>query len=136
VHALELRMPVAEIDTRYGSRPEGSASKLSTYRDGWRILLTILKLFKAERPLLFFSLGFAACALLSFGLAVPVVETYLQTGLVPRIPTAVLCAAIMLFGTLLLTCGIVLDTVTRGRQEVKRLAYLSQSGPSDSFRAR
>lgn len=125
VHALELRMPVAEVETVYKSRPEGSFSKLNTYRDGWRILMTILRLFKSERPLAFFSIGFFACALLSVGLAVPLFTVYLQTGLVPRLPTAVLCAALMLFGVILLACGIILDAVTRGRIEQKRFAYLA-----------
>ncbi|HYG07018.1 MAG TPA: glycosyltransferase family 2 protein [Stenotrophomonas sp.] len=125
VHALQLRMPVAEVATAYGARPEGSQSKLNTWRDGWRILMTILKLFKAERPLLFFSVGFVACAAASIGLAIPIVETYLQTGLVPRFPTAILCVALMLLGFLLLACGLILDTVTRGRIEAKHLAYLA-----------
>jgi len=125
VHALQLRMPVAEVSTRYGARPDGSQSKLNTWRDGWRILTTIFKLFKAERPLLFFSAGFALCALLSLGLATPLLLTYLDTGLVPRLPTAVLCVALMLLGFLLLACGLILDTVTRGRIEAKHLAYLS-----------
>lgn len=125
VHALQLRMPVAEVPTRYGARPDGSQSKLNTWRDGWRILTTILKLFKAERPLLFFSVGFALCAVLSLGLATPLLLTYLETGLVPRLPTAVLCVALMLLGFLLLACGLILDTVTRGRIEAKHLAYLS-----------
>jgi hypothetical protein len=92
---------------------------------GFRILLTIMKLFKAERPLLFFSIGFGICALASLLLALPLFSTYIHTGLVPRLPTALLCAALMLFGTMLLVCGIVLDTVTRGRSEAKRFAYLS-----------
>jgi glycosyltransferase involved in cell wall biosynthesis len=125
VHALELRMPVAEVPTAYRARPVGSESKLNTYRDGFRILLMIVKLFKAEKPFLFFSLGSIACAALSLLLAMPLFRTYLQSGLVPRFPTALLCAAIMLFGTMLLVCGIVLDTVTRGRTEAKRFAYLS-----------
>lgn len=129
VHALELRMPVAEVATRYGARPEGSVSKLNTWGDGIRILLTIGKLFKAEKPLLFFTIGFFMCALLSVLLAIPVFEDFLRTGLVPRLPTALLCAAIMLFGSLLLTCGIVLDTVTRGRAESKRFAYLALPAP-------
>lgn len=124
VHALQLRMPVAEVETAYGARPEGSQSKLNTWRDGWRILMTIVKLFKAERPLLFFSFGFIACALSSVVLALPLFETYVQTGLVPRFPTAILCVALMLLGFLLFACGLVLDTVTRGRIEAKHLAYL------------
>jgi len=125
VHALELRMPVVEVETVYKSRPEGSFSKLSTYRDGARILLTILRLFKSEKPLVFYSLGFVTCVLLSFGLAVPLVLTFLETGFVPRLPTAVLCTALMLFGIVLLTCGIILDAVTKGRIEQKRFAYLA-----------
>ncbi|BBK01992.1 glycosyltransferase [Xanthomonas campestris] len=126
VHALQLRMPVAEVDTVYGVRPEGSQSKLNTWRDGWRILTTIVKLFKAERPLLFFSIGFLLSAALSIVLAVPLLQTYLETGLVPRFPTAILCVALMLLGFLLLACGLILDTVTRGRVESKHLAYLAE----------
>ncbi len=125
VHALQLRMPVAEMDTAYGVRPHGSESKLSTWRDGWRILGTIAKLFKSERPLLFFSIGCIASMLLSVVLAVPLLVTYLETGLVPRFPTAVLCAALALMGLLLLACGLILDTVTRGRIEAKHMAYLA-----------
>jgi glycosyltransferase involved in cell wall biosynthesis len=125
VHALELRMPVAEVETVYKARPEGSFSKLNTYRDGWRILMTIMRLFKSERPLAFFGIGFMACVLLSVGLAVPLLSVYWATGLVPRQPTAVLCSAIMLFGVVLLVCGIVLDAVTKARIEQKRFAYLA-----------
>jgi glycosyltransferase involved in cell wall biosynthesis len=125
VHALELRMPVAEVATTYKSRPEGSVSKLNTYRDGMRILLMIMALFKQERPLAFFSIGFFACLLAAFGLAVPLVDTYMTTGLVPRLPTAVLCVGLTLFGVILLSCGLILDTVTRGRIEQKRFAYLA-----------
>lgn len=125
VHALELRMPVAEVETAYGARPEGSVSKLSTYRDGLRILLTILRLFKSEKPLGFYSIAFALCALLSIYLALPLFATYLETGLVPRLPTAVLCTALMLFGVILLACGIILDAVTKSRIEQKRFVYLT-----------
>jgi len=130
VHSLELRMPVAEVPTMYKSRPEGSVSKLNTYRDGVRILGTIFRLFKSERPLAFFSIGAVFCMLLSLFLAEPVVATYLETGLVPRLPTATLCAALMLFGVILLVCGIILDAVTKGRIEQKRFAYLAQPGPT------
>jgi glycosyltransferase involved in cell wall biosynthesis len=125
VHALELRMPVAEVDTRYGARPAGSVSKLNTYSDGIRILLTILTLFKHERPLAFFAIGFIGSLLAAVLLAVPIFETYFATGLVPRLPTAVLSASLVLLGFLLLICGLVLDTVTKGRIEAKRFAYLS-----------
>jgi hypothetical protein len=125
VHALQLRMPVAEVATAYVARPQGSTSKLNTWRDGARILGTIARLFKAERPLLFFSIGAVASALLAVVLAVPLFVTYLETGLVPRFPTAILCAALVLLAAVLLACGLILDTVTRGRIEAKRLAYLA-----------
>ena len=125
VHALELRMPVKEIDTVYGARPEGSVSKLNTYRDGVRILMTIMKLFKAERPLTFFFVGFAILFLLALILALPLFVTYLQTGFVPRMPTAILCSGLIILSFLSLACGFILDTVTRGRLEAKRFAYLN-----------
>jgi glycosyltransferase involved in cell wall biosynthesis len=125
VHALELRMPVAELPTPYGARPEGSASKLNTYRDGLRILMLILRLFREERPLQFFFYCFAALFASSLLIAVPVVATYLETGLVPRLPTAVLATGTMLLAFLSLVCGLILDTVTRGRRELRRLAYLA-----------
>lgn len=124
VHALELRMPVTELDTPYGARPEGSASKLSTYRDGWRILRLILQLYKHERPLAYFSTLAVMLALLSLGLAVPVIVDYLNTGLVPRFPTAILSTGIMILAFLFFIAGVILETVTRGRQEIKRLLYL------------
>ena len=105
VHALELRMPVAEMVTAYGARPVGSQSKLRTYRDGIRILTTIVRLFKAEKPLIFFSLGSVATTLLAIVLAVPLLETYAETGLVPRQPTALLCVALVLLGGILFACG-------------------------------
>jgi hypothetical protein len=134
VHALELRMPVAELPTPYGARPEGSASKLNTYRDGFRILMLILRLFREERPLQFFSYCFALLFGLSLLIAVPVVATYLQTGLVPRLPTAVLATGTMLLAFLSLMCGLILDTVTRGRRELRRLSYLAipATGRADS----
>jgi len=129
VHALGMRMPVAEVATVYRARPEGSHSKLSTYRDGVRILMTIGRLVKSERPLVFFSVGFGICVLLAIALAAPIVMVYLETGLVPRVPTAILCAALVLLGFILLGCGLVLDTVTRGRWETKRIGYLAIEGP-------
>ncbi len=128
VHALQLRMPVGEQVTPYRSRPENSTSKLNTYKDGFKILGTIIGLMKSERPLVFFSCGFALCVALSLLLAVPVIVTFLQTGLVPRLPTALLSASLGLLGVILLTCGLVLDTVTRGRIETKRLFYLMTPG--------
>ncbi|NVE01874.1 glycosyltransferase family 2 protein [Massilia sp. BJB1822] len=132
VHALELRMPVAEVPTVYKARPEGSVSKLNTYRDGARILLMILKLFKNEKPLHFYALGSAVFMALALVLAAPLLQTYLATGLVPRLPTAVLCTGIGLFSVLLLCCGLILDTVTKGRIEQKRFVYLSLPAPGQS----
>lgn len=125
VHALELRMPVVEVPSRYKARPEGSQSKLRTWSDGWQILMTILKLTKNGRPLAFFSVACVACVALSVGLALPLFKTYLLTGLVPRFPTAILSAALALLGSVFLVCGLVLDTVTMGRREAKYLAYLA-----------
>jgi hypothetical protein len=125
VHALELAMPTAEVPTPYRARPPGSASKLNTYRDGLRILSTIMALFKDERPLAFFTILFAILGGTSLALAWPVILTFLETGLVPRLPTAVLATGIMLLGFLSLACGFILDTVTHGRREMKRLAYLA-----------
>jgi len=126
VHALELAMPVAEVETPYYARPEGSFSKLNTWGDGFRILRTILKLYRSEKPLRFFSAVGAFLALVSIGLAIPVVINYLETGLVPRLPTAVLSTGLMIVAVLSVSSGLVLDTVTRGRREMKLLAYLSQ----------
>ncbi len=125
VHALELRLPVAEVATAYKARPAGSQSKLRTYHDGWRILMMILHLFKEERPLAFFSIIAALLALTSVVLAWPVFVTYLETGLVPRFPTAILSTGLMILASLSLTCGFILDTTTHGRREMKRLSYLS-----------
>jgi hypothetical protein len=124
VHALELRMPIAEVKTPYSERPPGSVSKLRTYRDGFRILRTIAALVKEERPLAFFGISFALLAALSLAFGAQVVTTYLETGLVPRLPTAVLSMGLMLLAFLALACGLVLDTVTHGRRELRRLHYL------------
>ncbi|HVY99616.1 MAG TPA: glycosyltransferase family 2 protein [Dongiaceae bacterium] len=129
VHALELRMPIGEVETPYYARPEGSASKLHTYRDGWRILTTIIRLYQLQRPLSFFTSIAAVLAAASVLLAIPLVITYFQTGLVPRLPTAVLTTGMMVLASLSLTCGLILDNVTRGRQELKRLHYLGIEGP-------
>ncbi len=128
VHALELALPVAEIETPYYARPPGSFSKLSTWRDGFRILGTILKLYRTEKPLRFFSAIGCFLTLVSIGMAAPVVVTYLELGVVPRLPTAVLSMGLMILAVLSLSSGLVLDTVTRGRREMKLLAYLSQPG--------
>ena len=129
VHALELGMPVGSMDTVYRERPPGSHSKLSTYRDGARILLTVLGLLKRERPLPFFGLIAAALAGLGVLLVLPVLAEFAATGLVPRLPTAVLSTGLVLSGLLALACGLILDTVTRGRREAKRIAYLAFAPP-------
>ncbi|MEA3080835.1 MAG: hypothetical protein QOD54_503 [Sphingomonadales bacterium] len=132
VHALELRMPVGEVETAYAARPEGSQSKLSTYGDGWRILRTIVTLYRIERPVLFYGAIGALLVALAIVLAVPLVLTYLATGLVPRVPTAILVTGIIIVAVLCVFSGLILDTVTRGRREVRRLAYLSVPGPECS----
>jgi len=129
VHALELGMPQDEIETKYRERPEGSESKLNTYLDGARILKMIFVLLKEERPLAFFSAVFALLAITSVVLVWPIFIEFFETGLVPRIPTAILSTGIMLLAFLSLTCGFILDTVTRGRRELKRLSYLQIPGP-------
>ncbi len=125
VHALELFMPIGELRTRYRGRPAGSASKLRTWADGLRILRAIVRLVKEERPLRFF----AACCMLLLGggggAGLPVVLEYLHTGLVPRLPTAVLATGLVLASMLALACGLILESVARGRKEMKRLAYLA-----------
>jgi len=127
VHALDLRVPIAEVPTAYGARSAGTASKLSTWRDGWRILRTIGQLVKEERPFAFFTSIGGFLVLLSVVLAVPLFVTFFETGLVPRLPTAVLVTGLMLVAALSFVCGLVLDTVTRGRRELKRMHYLSHA---------
>lgn len=125
VHALELRAPIAEMSAPYFERPEGSTSKLHTVGDGLRILRLIVHLVKEERPLQLFCAIFAALLVTSLALGVPVVMQFLATGLVGRLPTAVLAMGLMILAFLNLFCGLVLDTVTRGRRELKRLVYLA-----------
>ncbi|WP_431285352.1 glycosyltransferase [Humitalea sp. 24SJ18S-53] len=125
VHALELRMPVGEVPGAYRERPPGSVSKLSTFRDGWRILRTILGLVKRERPMAFFGAGAGVLAVLSLALFLPVLATYLNTGLVPRVPTLIAVIGMWIVASLFMVCGLILGTVTRGRRELKRLAYLA-----------
>ena len=133
VHTLQLRLPVAEVPTHYGVRPEEAPSKLNTYRDGFRILFTIFGLMASERPRLLFGVIAAIFALLSIVLAVPLFVTWFQTGLVPRFPTAILCVGLMLLSAFVLGFGYLLHVITRGRIEAKRLAYLAQkSVNSDS----
>jgi glycosyltransferase involved in cell wall biosynthesis len=131
VHALELKMPVGEVETSYGARPEGSHSKLSTFGDGWKILKTIANLYRVERPVLFYGSIGALLVIAAIILAIPLVETYLQTGLVPRFPTAILVTGMVIVAVLCFFAGLILDTVTRGRREVRRLAYLSLSAPGN-----
>jgi len=125
VHALELGMPIAEIQTDYAERPLGSASKLRTIRDGIRILRTILVLVKDERPLAFFGTVALLLLLLGIGFGASVVVEFMRIGLVPRLPTAVLASTLVLLAALAIACGFVLDSVARGRKELKRLAYLA-----------
>ena len=129
VHAVRLMMPMSEMDTRYKERPAGSVSKLNTWRDGLRILGTIGYLVREERPLVFFSTIAALFAAVAIIIGAPVVSDYFSTGLVPRLPTAVLATGLMVIAFLSLTCGLILDTVTRGRWEAKRMAYLAIPGP-------
>ncbi len=125
VHALELRMPVGEVVARYKDRPAGSTSKLRTYTDGLRILRTIVLLMKEARPLQFFSTGAMILALIALVVGIPVVAEFMQTGLVPRLPTAMLATALIGLAFLSSTCGFILDSVARGRKEAKRMAYLA-----------
>lgn len=134
IHALELGLAVDEINTPYYARPMDSTSKLNTWRDGFRILLTIFSLYRAERPLAFFTGVGAMAAIASIGFAIPIVMTYLETGLVPRLPTAVLATGLMLSAFLCMAAGLILDTVTRGRREMKLLAYLSHRAPGQERR--
>ncbi len=135
VHALVLGLAVEEVDTPYYARPQGSLSKLNTWRDGLRILRTIGNLYRAEHPLPFFTGIGLVLALISVGLAIPIVTTFLETGLVPRLPTAVLSTGLMLLAFLSAAVGLILDTVTRGRRELKLLAYLSHDLPAESVAA-
>ena len=134
VHALELELPVGEIATPYFSRASGSVSKLSTWGDGFRILWTVFRLYRAERPLSLFGGMGLALAIMSIGLAIPIFITHVQEGLVPRLPTAVLSTGLMLLAFLCFACGLILDTVTRGRRELKLLAYLALRAPGEERR--
>ena len=135
VHALELELPVGELATPYYSRLGGSESKLSTWSDGFRILWMILKLYRAERPLAFFGSIGVALALTSIGFAIPILTTYVEEGLVPRLPTALLSTGLMLLAFLSLAVGLILDTVTHGRRELKLVAYLALRGPGEERRS-
>jgi glycosyltransferase involved in cell wall biosynthesis len=129
VHAMQMRMPVAELDTNYKERPPGSVSKLRTFRDGWRILLTITNLMRNERPLMFFSLVSLAIAAVAIALGVPVVLGYLDTGEVRRFPTAILCSGLGVIAVVCMATGLILDLVAHVRREAKRLAYLQYAAP-------
>jgi glycosyltransferase involved in cell wall biosynthesis len=129
-HALELRMPVPEMETLYKERPEGSASKVRTFRDGFRILWMIFRLVEEERPMQLFGMLSLVFALTSIVLAYPILVTFIETGLVPRLPTAVLSASLMVLACLSLTSGLIIDMVTLGRREAKRLCYLGLAAPS------
>ncbi len=132
IHALELEMPSAELPIAFSERAVGSESKLRTFRDGFRILRTIAGMLRQERPFMVFSVIAALLALTSVGLAAPVLLTYAHSGLVPRLPTAVLASALMLLAFLSLFCGLILQTVTRGRKEAKRMRYLAIPGIASS----
>ena len=129
VHALQLRLPCTEMDTAYGARAEGSASKLNTVRDGLRILRMISLLVREERPLLFFGTAALALIVAAGVLSVPVVRDYIDTGLVPRFPSLIVAVALIALGMLSIGCGLILDTVSRARLEQRRLAYLATPGP-------
>ncbi len=129
VHALQLALPLGELEAAYSERPAGSASKLRTVRDGLRILRLILMLVKDERPLPFFSASAALLFLAGLALGLPVVLEFWRTGLVPRLPTAIVAAALVALSSLSVACGLILDSVGRGRREMKRLAYLSLGAP-------
>lgn len=125
VHASQLKLPFGEIQTQYGSRPEGSKSKLRSLRDGFRILQAFLFLLKETRPILFFGFIAALAALSAFILAIPLAQTWMATGLVPRLPTAILCVGLMLLSSLIAICGVILDSLARARVEQKRILYLA-----------
>jgi len=125
VHASQLRLPVAEVEVEYGTRPDGSSSKLRTVADGTSILQAMLVLLKEHRPLAFFGWIAGACYVTSVALGIPLAITFAQTGLVPRLPTAILATGLVLVGLLMTTAGLVLDSIAKGRIEAKRLAYLS-----------
>ena len=132
VHGLEMLMPTAEMETDYKERPPGSVSKLNTYRDGFRILFLIMTLAKEERPLFFFGMIAFVLALASLGLALPIIITFLKTGLVPRFPTLLVATGMMIAAFLSFFSGLILDTVTRGRWEMKRLSYLQLPPPGSA----
>ncbi len=132
VHAMQMKMAIAEVDTNYKERPPGSTSKLRTFRDGWRILLTITNLLRNERPLLFFALVGWLFIAVAVALGIPVVIEYARTGFVPRVPTAILCTGLVVIAVLCFATGLILDLVAHVRREAKRLAYLQYPSPAES----
>lgn len=132
VHAMQMKMAVAEIDTNYKERPPGSTSKLRTFRDGWRILLTITNLVRNERPLLFFTMIGLLLTIVAVILGIPILMTYLDTGLVPRFPTAILCTGLVLTSVVCVATGLILDLVAHVRREAKKLVYLQHAAPAES----
>jgi glycosyltransferase involved in cell wall biosynthesis len=134
VHALDLKLATAEIPLRYGERPENSHSKLKTYKDGARILVSILMMYRALKPFRFYGAIFVALCIIALGLAAPVIATYFETGLVPRLPTAILAASLMQVAFVSLTCGVIIEAVSASRREFKRMRYLELPGPGTERR--
>lgn len=128
IHALQLGLPVGEIETPYRGRPKGSMSKLNTLRDGGRIFWMILWLFISNKPMALFGWLFAVFVMLALALGLPIVVDFIHTGLVPKIPTAILAASLGILSSICLACGIVLDSVSKARLETKRFWYLNQAG--------
>lgn len=135
VHAMQMKMAVSEVDTDYKERPPGSTSKLRTFRDGWRILLTITNLVRNERPLLFFTLIGMFLIALAIALGIPILVTWLDTGLVPRVPTAVLCTGLVLTAVVCIATGLILDLVAHVRREAKKLIYLQHAAPAEAAKS-
>ncbi len=131
IHALQLSVPFDEIESKYDSRPEGSESKLSTWADGFRILITILTLFKEQKPFQFYGIFFLLFSFTSIILSIPIFSTWIDTGLVPRFPTAILSTGIMILAFVTLSAGVILDSVSRARLDEKRLRYLAFSSPAE-----
>jgi len=134
VHAMQMKMALAEIDTNYKERPPGSTSKLRTFRDGWRILLTITNLMRNERPLMFFALIGMVLVAVALVLGIPVVIDWSHTGKVERFPTAILSSALVVIAVVCFATGAILDLVAHVRRESKRLAYLQHASPAEAAR--
>jgi glycosyltransferase involved in cell wall biosynthesis len=134
VHALDLKLRTAEVPLPYGKRPPNSVSKLSTYRDGIRILWMLIGMYRMVSPMRFYGAIATVFALASLALGAPIVHTWLETGLVPRFPTAIMAAAIAQLAALMLVCGLIVDSVSDARREMKRMRYLDLSAPNQSDR--